>query len=82
MADPAVIPTYMISRFAREHIKVALSGEGSDELFGGYPHTWSAPCGLLPEAPGVVRRQLLAGSSAFFRCPPRRFPRACSCAGS
>jgi len=37
IADPAVIPTYMISRFAREHIKVALSGEGSDELFGGYP---------------------------------------------
>lgn len=37
LADPAVIPTYLLSRFAREHIKVALSGEGSDELFGGYP---------------------------------------------
>ncbi|MGH9435911.1 MAG: asparagine synthase (glutamine-hydrolyzing), partial [Terriglobia bacterium] len=37
LADPAVVPTYLLSRFAREHIKVALSGEGSDELFGGYP---------------------------------------------
>ena len=37
VADPAVIPTYLLSRFARNHIKVALSGEGADELFGGYP---------------------------------------------
>jgi len=37
LADPAVIPTYLLSGFARQHIKVALSGEGSDELFGGYP---------------------------------------------
>ncbi|HEV2492654.1 MAG TPA: asparagine synthase (glutamine-hydrolyzing) [Terriglobia bacterium] len=36
IADPAVLPTFLISRFARQHIKVALSGEGSDELFGGY----------------------------------------------
>ncbi len=37
IADPAVIPTFLLSRFARQDIKVALSGEGSDELFGGYP---------------------------------------------
>ena len=37
LADPAVVPTYLLSKFARQHIKVALSGEGSDELFGGYP---------------------------------------------
>jgi asparagine synthase (glutamine-hydrolysing) len=37
LGDPAVIPTYMLSKFARAEIKVALSGEGSDELFGGYP---------------------------------------------
>src|SRR5579859_938206 len=37
VADPAVIPTFLLSCFARTEIKVALSGEGSDELFGGYP---------------------------------------------
>ncbi len=37
LADPAVIPTYLLSRFARQRVKVALSGEGSDELFAGYP---------------------------------------------
>ncbi|HKW13490.1 MAG TPA: asparagine synthase (glutamine-hydrolyzing) [Candidatus Krumholzibacteria bacterium] len=37
MADPSAVPMMAISRIAREHVKVVLSGEGSDELFGGYP---------------------------------------------
>jgi asparagine synthase (glutamine-hydrolysing) len=37
LADPAVLPTYLLARTAREHVKVILSGEGADELFGGYP---------------------------------------------
>lgn len=36
LADPACVPLYFVSREARKHVKVVLSGEGSDELFGGY----------------------------------------------
>jgi asparagine synthase (glutamine-hydrolysing) len=35
-ADPAAFPIYLLSRFAREHVKVVLTGDGGDELFGGY----------------------------------------------
>lgn len=36
VADPSAIPLYFICKEARKHVKVVLSGEGSDELFGGY----------------------------------------------
>ena len=37
IGDPAILPTYLLAEAAREHVKVVLSGEGADELFGGYP---------------------------------------------
>ncbi|HVE70237.1 MAG TPA: asparagine synthase (glutamine-hydrolyzing) [Thermoanaerobaculia bacterium] len=37
LADPAILPTFLLARTAHEHVKVILSGEGADELFGGYP---------------------------------------------
>lgn len=36
LADPACVPLYFVAREARKHVTVALSGEGADELFGGY----------------------------------------------
>jgi asparagine synthase (glutamine-hydrolysing) len=46
MADAAAVPLWFIAREARKHVKVVLSGEGADELFGGY--------GVYSQ-PGVVR---------------------------
>lgn len=37
LADPALLPTLLLARAAKRHVGVALSGEGADELFGGYP---------------------------------------------
>ena len=36
LADPAAIALYFVSQTASKHVKVALSGEGADEFFGGY----------------------------------------------
>jgi asparagine synthase (glutamine-hydrolysing) len=57
LADPALLPTYLLAQAAREHVTVVLGGEGADELFGGYPtyqgHRLAALWQRLP--PGVRR---------------------------
>ncbi|MFH0714338.1 MAG: asparagine synthase (glutamine-hydrolyzing) [Candidatus Diapherotrites archaeon] len=38
LADPAALPTFVLSKFAKKRVSVVLTGEGGDELFGGYEH--------------------------------------------
>ncbi|MGW0251655.1 asparagine synthase (glutamine-hydrolyzing) [Nocardia goodfellowii] len=47
VADPALVPLYFVAKEARKHVKVVLSGEGADELFGGYT-IYREPLSLRP----------------------------------
>lgn len=47
VADPSLVPLFFLAKLAREHVKVVLSGEGADELFGGYT-IYKEPLSLQP----------------------------------
>ena len=65
VADPALVPLWFVAREARKHVKVVLSGEGADELFGGYT-IYREPLSLRAVRAGARR----AARAARARCPP------------
>jgi asparagine synthase (glutamine-hydrolysing) len=59
LADPAILPTWLLAREARRQVKVVLGGEGADELFGGYPtYLGHHLVPLVAALPGPARRFL------------------------
>jgi asparagine synthase (glutamine-hydrolysing) len=59
-ADNSILPTYLVSRVARRDVKVALSGDGGDELFAGYDHYKAARLlSVYGRIPAPVRRATL-----------------------
>jgi asparagine synthase (glutamine-hydrolysing) len=74
VADPAVLPTYLLAKVAREHVGVVLSGEGADELFGGYPtylgHRVAPVFSRIPQPlRAFIRRGVLALPSSAAKVP-------------
>ena len=67
LADPAAVPLYFVSKLAAESVKVVLSGEGADELFGGYKiYQTPLACPKYNKVPLIIRRVL--GKIAM-KCP-------------
>ena len=83
LGDASIIPTYLLSEFTRRHVKVALGGDGGDELFAGYPtlqaHRLTGYYGLVPAAvrhglvEPVVRRLPVSRRNLSFDYRAKRF---------
>ncbi len=60
MADPSIVPTYLLSQVTRENVTVALGGDGPDELFYGYEYYPAfVLAGLYDRLPAFARRRVI-----------------------
>lgn len=73
--DASAVPSYLVSRLARQHVKVCLSGDGGDESFGGY---WRIQAGVYAHRysrllPRYLRRELIPLLAPKLGSPGRRW---------
>ena len=74
VAEPSDIPIYLLAKESRKTVKMVLTGEGSDEILGGYPkHVYERYAGNYQMLPGLLRRSLIEPAIGAL---PYRFRRA------
>ena len=60
LSDGSLIPTYLLARFVRKHVTVALGGDGGDEIFAGYPtYLGHKVAGVYSFIPQIIRSRLI-----------------------
>ncbi len=83
-ADSSIVPTYLLAKFARENLIVALGGDGGDEVFGGYDRYLAAPVmqklnpflGLARKGLKFAGRQSLGNSRKISRVGSQLSPKS------
>jgi asparagine synthase (glutamine-hydrolysing) len=74
VCEPSDIPIYLLSKEARKTVKMVLTGEGSDEVLGGYPkHSFERMVAPFHMVPGLIRHKFIA---PLVDALPYRFRRA------